>query len=220
MTIKHLEKAGNQSWRWSSLLIGEASKCALSLSLSRVWLLILFWVSSVALCITAGIWLIVYLTNAQSWSYLDQQRDGATLVHFQDLAVLRPHQNMAVTQWYGTYGGVVLQEKPCARALNYSVTSRTSFQLKARNGSDGFALDGGLFTFGARSQDRPLDGVGLEAPFEGVVPQSHYTILTSRHKALRGWQCGGTFTLNNAVFKIRRSYIISLLEMLLACVGE
>lgn len=48
-----------------------------------------------------------------SVSYLDQQSDGATLVHFQDLTILGPHQDVAMAQRYGTNGGVVLQEQPC-----------------------------------------------------------------------------------------------------------
>lgn len=48
-----------------------------------------------------------------SLSYLDQQSDGATLVHLQDLAVLGPHQDVAVAQRYGTYGGVVFQQQTC-----------------------------------------------------------------------------------------------------------
>ncbi len=48
-----------------------------------------------------------------SVSYLDQQSDGATLVHLQDLSILGPHQDVAMAQRYGTYGGVVLQEQSC-----------------------------------------------------------------------------------------------------------
>lgn len=54
-------------------------------------------------------WCILYYQI----TYLDQQSDGATLVHLQDLSVLGPHQDVAMAQRYGTYGGVVLQEQPC-----------------------------------------------------------------------------------------------------------
>ena len=43
-------------------------------------------------------------------------------------------------------------------------------------------MDG--LAFGARGQDCSLDGVGLQAPLEGVVPQSDHTVLSSRYKAL------------------------------------
>lgn len=46
-------------------------------------------------------------------SYLHEQSDGATLVHFQDFTVLGPHQDVAVAKRYGTYRGVVLQKQPC-----------------------------------------------------------------------------------------------------------
>lgn len=47
------------------------------------------------------------------FSHLDKESDGTTLVHFQDLAILGPNQDVAVAERYGTYGGVVLQQKPC-----------------------------------------------------------------------------------------------------------
>lgn len=46
-------------------------------------------------------------------SYLDQQSDGTTFIHLQDLSVLSSHQDVAVAQRYGTYGGVVFQQQPC-----------------------------------------------------------------------------------------------------------
>lgn len=48
-----------------------------------------------------------------SVSHLDQKSDGPTLVHFQDLTILGPHQDVSVAQRYGTYRGVILQEQPC-----------------------------------------------------------------------------------------------------------
>lgn len=50
--------------------------------------------------------------------YLNQQSDGAALVHFQDFTVLGPYQDVAVAKRYGTYGGVVLQEQPCGATLS------------------------------------------------------------------------------------------------------
>lgn len=50
--------------------------------------------------------------------YLNQQSNGATLVHFQDFTVLGPHQDVAVAKRYGTYGGVVLQKQPCGVTLS------------------------------------------------------------------------------------------------------
>lgn len=43
-----------------------------------------------------------------------------------------------------------------------------------------------LFTFRAWSQNCSLDGVGLEASLERVVPQSYYPVLSPSHEALQG----------------------------------
>ena len=45
--------------------------------------------------------------------HLDQQSDGAALVHLQDFSVLGAHEDVPVAQRYGTYGRVVFQEQPC-----------------------------------------------------------------------------------------------------------
>lgn len=57
-------------------------------------------------------------------SYLDQQSDGTTLVHLQDLTVLGPHQDVAVAQRYGTYGWVVFQQQPCTSSELYVAQSQ------------------------------------------------------------------------------------------------
>lgn len=59
--------------------------------------------------VVTGFLVVLFL----SVSYLDQQSDGATLVHLQDLSILGPHKDVAMAQRYGTYRGVVLQEQPC-----------------------------------------------------------------------------------------------------------
>lgn len=43
----------------------------------------------------------------------------------------------------------------------------------------------GTVTFRARRQDRPLDGVGLEASFKAVIPQGYDAVLPSSHEALQ-----------------------------------
>lgn len=45
--------------------------------------------------------------------HLDQQRDRAGFVHFQDFTILRPHEYVAMAEGYGTYGGIVLQKQTC-----------------------------------------------------------------------------------------------------------
>lgn len=51
-------------------------------------------------------------------TYLNQQSDRATLIHFQNFTVLGPDQDVAVAKRYGTYGGVVLQQQPCGVTLS------------------------------------------------------------------------------------------------------
>lgn len=111
--------------------------------------------------------------------YLNQQRNGATLVHFQDFTVLGSYQDVAVAKRYGTYGGVVLQKQPCrVPSLQHERKQGGVFCVSVKNGQK-------KVTFRARCQDRPLDGVGLQAPFKAVIPQGHYSILPSGHKPLQ-----------------------------------
>lgn len=88
---------------------------------------------------------------------------------------------------YGTYGGVVLQEQPCGATLSHREAVFCVFTRKAVSSSRGFASEWGTetVTFGAWRQDRPLDGVGLEASLKAVIPQGDYSVLPSGHKPLQ-----------------------------------